>query len=336
MKGVAGLNKTDKLKRALSGEKQTDIPFSFWTHVPEKDRNPEQIAEETYALFKKYDLDFIKTMNNGMYAVEDYGCRIDFSEVAAGGVAKVVETPIQSYEDWADVPEMSIEEGALARELKHLELLLQKIDGEAPVIMTVFSPLTTADKLSQGKLKEHLAIDEAGYVHQALKNIAATTAALSAKAIEMGAAGVYFASQMSSYEKLSEEAYRTYGVPYDLQVLEGAEKGWFNALHAHGNDIMFSLLKDYPVDVFNWHVWETLPELKEGMDYTQKCVMGGIARMDVTHDRRNQLRHQIYRSLTESKGKHLILTPGCGIRHPISEETIRFLQQVKKETEALL
>ncbi|WP_028273983.1 uroporphyrinogen decarboxylase family protein [Atopococcus tabaci] len=311
-------------------------PISFWTHVPEKDRNPEQIAEETYALFKKYDLDFIKTMNNGMYAVEDYGCRIDFSEVAAGGVAKVVETPIQSYEDWADVPEMSIEEGALAHELKHLELVLQKIDEEAPVIMTVFSPLTTADKLSQGKLKEHLAIDEASYVHQALKNIAATTAALSAKAIEMGAAGVYFASQMSSYEKLSEEAYRTYGVPYDLQVLEGAEKGWFNALHAHGNDSMFSLLKDYPVDVFNWHVWETLPELKEGMAYTQKCVMGGIARMDVTHDRRNQLRHQIYRSITETKGKHLILTPGCGIRHPFSKETIRFLQQVKKETEALL
>lgn len=99
----------------------TCIQFSFWTHVSEKDRNPEQIAEETYALFKKYDLDFIKTMNNGMYAVEDYGCRIDFSEVAAGGVAKVVETPIQSYEDWADVPEMSIEEGALARELKHLD-----------------------------------------------------------------------------------------------------------------------------------------------------------------------------------------------------------------------
>ena len=67
-----------------------------------------------------------------------------------------------------------------------------------------------------------------------------------------------------------------------------------------------------------------------------KCVMGGIARMDITHNNRNPLRHQIYRSITESGGKHLILTPGCGIRHPFEEETIRYLQKVKIETEALL
>ena len=45
------------------------------------------------------------------------------------------------------------------------------------------------------------------------------------KAIELGAAGVYFASQMSSYDQVSEEIYADYGVPYDLQVLEGARDG---------------------------------------------------------------------------------------------------------------
>ncbi|MFL2135932.1 hypothetical protein ACEN33_05770 [Ruoffia sp. FAM 24228] len=125
------------------------------------------------------------------------------------------------------------------------------------------------------------------------------------KAIELGAAGVYFASQMSSYDKASEEIYAEYGVPYDLQVLKGARDGWFNAIHAHGDDIMFDLVKDYPVQVFNWHVWESLPELKEGIDYTNKCVMGGIARMDITHNNRNPLHHQIYRSITESGWKAL-------------------------------
>lgn len=64
--------------------------------------------------------------------------------------------------------------------------------------------------------------------------------------------------------------------------------------------------------------------------------MGGIARMDITHDRLNELRTQIYQSLISTQGRGVILTPGCGIRHPFSEETIRFIQRVKTETEHLL
>src|SRR5690625_7940669 len=95
-------------------------------------------------------------MNNGMFSVVDYGATIDPSEVKKGGVTKVVDTPINTYEDWADLRDISIEEGALKRELIHLEKLLEKVDGEAPVIITVFSPLTTADKLSKGRVNEFI------------------------------------------------------------------------------------------------------------------------------------------------------------------------------------
>lgn len=331
------MSKIEKIRTAISGQQQTSIPFSFWSHLPEVDRNPVEVAQATYDMYKTFDLDFIKTMNNGMYAVEDYGTEIDFSEVAKGGVAKVISTPVNKIEDWTSVAELAVANApALQRELRHLEHLLKLVDGEAPVIFTVFSPLTTADKLSQGRLAEHLLAEDTLLVHQALANIAATTAELARQAIEMGAAGVYFATQMSSYDKLTAEQYRDYGVPYDLQVLTGAEAGWFNAIHAHGENIMFDLLKGYPVHVFNWHIWETLPELKEGMDYTGKCVMGGIARMDITHNRLNELRSQIYRSVMMTQGQRLILTPGCGIRHPYEETTIQFIQKVIKETEAFI
>lgn len=336
MKGRVVLNKFEKIQRAINGEQQAEVPFSFWTHMPEVDRDPEKIAEATYQLYKQYDLDFIKTMNNGMYAVEDYGTQIDFSEVAAGGVAKVVETPINQYEDWKNIPELSIEEGVMNRELVHLQKLLEKVNGEVPVLITVFSPLTTAHKLSQGRINEYIQMDKEGLLHQALEKIAAVTAEFSSKAIEMGAAGIYFASQVSSYGMMGEELYKKYGVPYDMKVLEGANKGWFNTLHAHGNDIMFDTLKDYPVDVFNWHAWETLPGIKEGIDFSKKCVLGGIARMDITNENKNELRHQIYHTIVESEGKRLILSPGCGIRHPFNEDTIRFIQKVKQETEQLL
>lgn len=142
-------------------------------------------------------------MNNGMYAVEDYNTEIDFSEVA-----KVIKTPINAYEDWSNLPLLELETAsALQRELDHLEHLLNLVDGEVPVIMTVFSPLTTAAKLAKGQLINHLKQDEHGYIHQALDRISESTAALAHKAIELGAAGVYFASQISSHDKASEEIY---------------------------------------------------------------------------------------------------------------------------------
>lgn len=331
------LNKNEKLKYAISGQKQESIPFSFWSHLPDIDREPEKLAEASYQLYQDYDLDFIKTMNNGMYAVEDYGTEIDFSEVAKGGVAKVVSSPVKTNQDWTTLAALKLETAsALQRELKHLEHLLELVDGKAPVIMTVFSPLTTADKISQGRLAELLSQDDAPLLHQALTHIAATTAELASKAIELGAAGVYFASQMSSYDKLTSEQYETYGVPYDLQVLAGASAGWFNAIHLHGDNIMFDLVKEYPVQVFNWHIWETLPDIKEGLDFTSKTVMGGIARMDITHNHLNELQSQIYRSMISTQGRGLILTPGCGIRHPFEEATIRFLKKIKTETETIL
>lgn len=35
----------------------------------------------TYDFYREYDLDFIKTMNNGMYGVECFGCKIDYSDI---------------------------------------------------------------------------------------------------------------------------------------------------------------------------------------------------------------------------------------------------------------
>lgn len=76
------------------------MPYSFWTHMPGTDLDPEAISQKTYEFYKKYDFDFVKTMNNGMYAIEDFGCTVDYSEIVKGGVAKVVSTPISCAADW--------------------------------------------------------------------------------------------------------------------------------------------------------------------------------------------------------------------------------------------
>ena len=72
------MNKKERIYAAVRGEKTDRLPYAIWTHLPGIDMDPERLANETYKFFKTYDTDLIKTMNNGMYAIEDFGCEIDY------------------------------------------------------------------------------------------------------------------------------------------------------------------------------------------------------------------------------------------------------------------
>lgn len=328
------MNKKERIQAAIEGGHPDRIPYSLWSHMPGIDLDPVLNAEHTYEFYKKLDIDFIKTMNNGMYAIEDFGCKIDYSEIQSGGVAKVISTPIASPADWNKLQICSCSQGSLARELLYLKLLLEKVKGEnVPVIFTLFSPITIADKLSKNQLVSHI---EQGFhkeVKQALDVITQTTIGLAKAALALGADGVFFASQMSSYHAVSLEIYEEFGKPYDLQVLDAASSGWMNVLHAHGENIMFELLKDYPVSIFNWHAWETLPAIDEALALTGKCLMGGLSRTDITNCNRNAIQHQIFECCKITGGKHLILTPGCVIRYPLNESMLEYVKQVKEFVE---
>ena len=330
------MTKKERVRAAIRGEKPDKMPYSFWSHMPGIDLDPESIAQETYDFYKKYDLDFVKTMNNGMYAVEDFGCIADFSEIASGGVAKIVSSPVNQPDDWTRLKVCSPNRGSNARELRHLSLVLEKLHGEeVPVIFTIFSPLTIANKLCGGKVMSYINEGYGQYVKSALDVITETTAQLSTEAIKLGADGIFYASQMSTYDKCTTKQYQEYGEPYDLQVLKAAKDGWMNTIHCHGNHIMFQILKDYPVPVFNWHVWETLPDLDETYALTGKCLMGGLNRADITNRNFDAIQNQIYRCFQQLGGKHQILTPGCVIRYPLDDEILGFIGKIRSEIEAV-
>lgn len=329
------MTKKERIWAAVHGETPDTLPYSFWTHLPGIDLDPEKLAEHTYDFYKTYDVDFIKTMNNGMYAIEDFGCEIDYSEIAKGGVAKVVKTPIHEAGDWLKLKPCSVEEGSLARELKGLRLLLDKVKGEdVPVIFTIFSPLTIANKLSGNTLLQYLADGHSQEVHSALKVITQTTCDMARAVLDLGADGIFFAAQSSTYDFMTAEEYRQFGVPYDLEVLQAAEKGWMNTIHAHGVNIMFEVLKDYPVQVFNWHAWETLPAVDEAFVMTGKCLMGGLKRSDITQRDRGAIQHQIYECYRMLGGRNQILTPGCVIRYPLDKDTLTYVKQAKDFVES--
>lgn len=324
------MTKKQRIKTVLKGEKPDTMPYSMWGHFPGTDLDPILLAEKTVEFYKQYGIDFIKTMSNGMYAIEDYGCEIDYSEIASGGAAKLVSTPVNTAEDLAGLKPVAINSGSLARELLYLKTLLEKTrEEEVPVLFTIFAPITIAQKLSKKPLTWYINEGFSSQLHHALEVITQSTCELAAEAIRLGADGLFLASQQSSYEHMTAGEYREFGKPYDLRVLSSAGNGWMNTIHAHGNGIMFEILRDYPVHVFNWHVWETLPALDEASKLTGKCLMGGLNRTDITKGNKPALQNQIYNCYKLLGGKNQILTPGCVVRYPWDDEVLSYIKETK-------
>jgi uroporphyrinogen decarboxylase len=330
------MNKVERVRAAVEGRAPDRVPCAFWSHLPGIDRDPDLLAEATVRLVADYDIDLVKTMSNGMYEIEDFGCQCDFSKVTSGGVAELVSTPVNAPEDWNAIRPLPPDSPALGRELRMLERVLRELKGKLPVIFTVFSPLTLAEKLSLGKVRSHL--DEGGgkALHRALEALAGTTRELSREAIKMGADGVFYATQVATARKFTSEEHREYGKPYDLMALEGAKEGWCNVVHLHGEDVYFDDFCDYPVQVINWHVWETAPEIASAMKKTGKCLMGGLKRFSITDDKKDEISAQIWASLAQSGGRRHILSPGCVIRLPLPPSALQHVGQTLREASASL
>ncbi len=309
--------------------------FSFWTHFPEEDLDAGRLAEATVNLQREFDLDLVKTSPNGMYAIEDFGVDLDFSEVGRGGVARVVHTPYRHVGDWAGLPVPDISKGAFGRELSSLRQVRAAVP-DVPLVCTVFSPMTIAAKLSNGAVYDHIKSGGGAAVHAALRTLTSLSRDYVRAVLEAGANGVFFAHQDTGRQLLDFDGFSEFVAPYDIEVLAAATSGQFNVLHLHGESIRFRELQDYPVHAINWHSWETLPSVEAGARTFGKCVVGGIDRRSITSNDVAAIGEQIASSL-QAMGTigDLILAPSCTIRAGFNRNTILSMRDFVRNSSLL-
>lgn len=319
------MNKIERVRAALAGDAVDRLPYGFWTHLPGIDLDPERLAAATAVFARRHDLDFVKSMSNGLYCVEDWGCVCDYSEIERGGVARVTLPAIREAADWLRLTEVDVGVGAFGRELRHFAGLAALVGPDVPVLATVFSPLTIAGKLSGGLHRRHLA-ESPELLAAGLETITRVTCRFAEAALARGCAGVFFAIQEASREVMDGAAYSRFGEPFDRRVLAaaGAAGGWFNVVHMHGDDILFDLLKDYPADALNWHIGETPPTIA---DYRagggRRAIVGGLQRSHITQGDLAAIRADIDVALTETGSRGLIVAPACVIRHPVDDAVLQ-------------
>jgi uroporphyrinogen decarboxylase len=305
------MTKRERVLAACSAGAVDRPPVAFWRHVPDVDHTARGLADAMLAFHRRWDLDLIKVMSSGVYCVEDWGCRVAYTG-SPNGAKQCLEHAVKATGDWARIKPIDTGAGALARELDAVRLIARGRSDDAPVLHTVFSPLTIARKLAGNRVLEDLRSDP-GAVVPALEAITDTMARYAVASLDAGADGLFFATQTASREVLSEEEYVTFGMPFDRRVLDAvAGRSAFTLLHMHGRDIFFDRLAALPVHAINWHDRLTPPSLGEARARFSGALVGGLneggtlakgSASAAAEDARDAIR--------QTGGRGVIVAPGC-------------------------
>jgi len=305
--------KRDRVYAALEGQPVDRVPLSLWRHFHKQDQTPTGLASATMAFYEKYDFDLIKLTPSGLYAIEDWGAQIAQSK-NDDQPPRLKKPVVKKPEDWRNLTTLTITEGSYGQALEAIRLVAGQLDeDDAPVLMTIFSPLTLAYKLAGEALLDHLE-HHATDVHIGLATIAETTSRFANASLEAGADGIFFASQLSRSDMLTEERCQAFVIRYDLIALERVKSQPAPlVLHLHGQNVYFETVNQYPVHAISWHDHETAPSLEAALSLTDKALMTGLDRELLEQGQAEDIAAQVQEALAKTGKRRLILAPACVI-----------------------
>jgi len=321
----------ERLDAAIAGRPVDRIPISLWRHFPEDDLDPGKLAAHMVAWQRKWDFDLVKFMPSGTYGVEDWGAKTAF-QGAANGARTVVRPGVARAEDWPKLARLDPRTGVLGRQIEALRLASRELGGRAPILQTVFSPLTTARKLAGERVFADLRrAPEA--LESGLRIITEVTIDFALASLAAGAHGVFLATQCASYRVASASEYERFGRRFDLEFLAALKgKTRLNLLHLHGEDIMFDLLAEYPVELVNWHDRLTAPAIGEAHGTSPKLLVGGVEETRTLADGPiAAIDAQVRDAIRQTGGRRLLIGPGCVVPVATPEAHLRAVIDAVRE-----
>jgi uroporphyrinogen decarboxylase len=268
-------------------------------------------------------LDLIKVTPSGLYGIEDWGASIRYFN-DDDTPPRLKRTVVEAPEDWRQLAALSERQGALGRELQALAAIRADLSqDDAPALMTLFSPLTLAYKLAGDVLYEHVR-QHPEDLHFGLATIAETAGRFGVAALEAGADGIFFATQLARSNLLTPEEYREFGERYDLIALDYLTgQADLIVLHLHGEDVFFDLANNYPVTAVSWHDRETCPPLREALLQTNKTLMAGLDRNLLATGSPEDIIEQVRDAQRQTGSRSLILAPACVVPPEAPDENLQ-------------
>lgn len=307
---------------SIQGEETDRVPVALWRHFPQDDLSIEKLVRQTLDWQNKWQFDIVKFMPTGTFSAEAWGS-VSAYEGATNGSRVVIEPAVRHIEDWTHIRRVDTRRGPFGRQNEALGYVARSLRGAVPLLQTVFSPLTTARKLSSDRLYADIRCAPE-VIEDALEIITEMTIDYALQAIEAGAHGMFFATQQASSRLLTVPEYERFGKRYDLKVFEALRgKAKVNMLHAHGDDIMTKQLSAYPADMFNWHDRLAQPTLRQALDLFDGLLVGGIdEHSTLLHGSDEDIADEIREAIEQTDGRRLMIGPGCVVPVSVSDRAI--------------
>jgi uroporphyrinogen decarboxylase len=300
-----------------------------WRHFPTVDHSPAGLAQATLRFHERYGSDFLKITPRGGYAVEAWGC-VEADAVLEDGHRACASCAVRSADDWRKI--RALDPASAPGYAEELETIIRlgfdRRIGDAPVVPTLFSPLSLARKLSgdrlHGDLREHPTL-----VAGALEAITETLIAFALRALDEGVSGIFYSIQAASRSANSEEDYARFGEPYDRQFLEAIRsKSALTIIHCHGDRLMFDRLARLPGHAWNWDDRATPPSLADARAQVAGAVIGGLHQWRTLRDgTAEQAVDEAKDAIAQTGGTGLIIGPGCVLPMNTPDATVAAVVQ---------
>jgi uroporphyrinogen decarboxylase len=323
---MAKMTKRERVKAALAGGEVDRVPASFWGHDYLREWTPGSLADATLERYRRYDFDFVKVNPRATYYAEAWGSRYRPSGDGLHGPVNV-DYVLKTARDLERLAPVDVHEGPFGEQIEALRQIGEALDGEAPFIQTVFSPLSVIGRLANGDLgavRRHMR-EDADALRGALDAVARTLAAYAKACLETGADGIFFATvDWGTYDVATAEQYAEFGRPYDLAVLAAVAEAEFNILHVCRKDNMLESMLDYPVHAFNWaHRDSGNPSLSDILSKSERAVMGGVSVRTMSDGTPDDVAAEVKQALKETGRDRFLLAAGCSIPPQTPEANLR-------------
>jgi uroporphyrinogen decarboxylase len=307
------MSRRDRIVAAVNRQPVDRVPYAVWRHFPSVDRSPAGLAQASLRFHERYGSDFLKLTPRGGYAVDAWGC-VESEELRPDGHRPCAHCAVQDGGDWKRI--RPLDPGAARGWSEEIETIIRigfdRRIGDAPVLPTLFSPLSLARKLSGERLDTDLR-ERPDDVVGALEAITETLVRFADLALTEGVSGIFYSIQAASVRVHSEEIYARFGEPYDRRVLDSvADRSILTVVHCHGSDLMFDRLARLPGHAWNWDDRATPPPLAEGAARVPGAVIGGLDQWKVLRDGTpDEAAAQARDAVAQTRGTGLIVGAGC-------------------------
>ena len=301
----------DRLQAVLAGQAPDHVPVALWRHFPVDDQTPDGLAAATAHFQNIYQFDLIKVTPTSSFCLKDWGVQ-DRWTGNPEGTRDYTRRVIHQPQDWETLPALDTTRGYLGQQIECLKLITGRFIDTTPVIQTVFSPMSQAKNLVGG---DELVVHARRYpeaLHKGLEIITQTTLRFIEAIRRSGIDGIFYAVQHAQYGLLTPQEFDTFGLKYDLQVMDAVNDLWLNLVHLHGSDVMFDVASRYPASIVNWHDRESGPALQDGLSRFSGAACGGLRQWDtMVLGSNQQVRSEAEDAIQATGGMRFILGTGC-------------------------